>query len=134
MQAGRIRMIFLADSIPAELRRVVEFLNEQMDPAEVIAIEVKQYVGTGVKTLVPRVLGQSETARQKKSPGGGAVHQWDEETFFEALLSRQGKLQCDAARACYKWTQERKLRPWWGQGKDVGSLYPVRDNDISKHF
>ena len=33
LQAGRIRMIFLADEIPSELRRVVEFLNEQMDPA-----------------------------------------------------------------------------------------------------
>lgn len=64
LQAGRVRMVFLADSIPAELRRVVEFLNEQMDPAEVLAIEVKQFVGSGMKRLVPRVLGQTETARQ----------------------------------------------------------------------
>ena len=27
LQAGRIRMVFLADSIPSELRRIVEFLN-----------------------------------------------------------------------------------------------------------
>jgi len=32
-----IRMLFVADRIPAELRRIVEFLNEQMDPAEVLA-------------------------------------------------------------------------------------------------
>ena len=50
LQAGRIRMIFLADEIPSELRRVVEFLNEQMDPAEVLAIEIRQFVGQGVKT------------------------------------------------------------------------------------
>jgi len=62
IQAGRIRMVFLADEIPTELLRVVEFLNQQMDPAEVLAIEVKQFVAKGMKTLVPRVLGQ--TARK----------------------------------------------------------------------
>jgi len=61
LQAGRIRMIFIADEIPPELRRVIEFLNGQMDPAEVLAIEVKQFVGEGMKTLVPRVVGQTET-------------------------------------------------------------------------
>jgi hypothetical protein len=42
LQAGRIRMLFVADRIPAELRRIVEFLNEQMDPAEVLALELRQ--------------------------------------------------------------------------------------------
>jgi hypothetical protein len=56
LQAGRVRLIFIADEIPPELRRVVEFLNSQMDPAEVLAIEVKQFVGENLKTLVPRVL------------------------------------------------------------------------------
>ena len=41
LQAGKVRLIFVADEIPAELRRVVEFLNQQMDPAEVLAIETK---------------------------------------------------------------------------------------------
>jgi hypothetical protein len=30
LQAGRIRMMFVADRVPDELRRIVEFLNEQM--------------------------------------------------------------------------------------------------------
>lgn len=59
LKAGRIRLVFVADQIPRELRRVVEFLNGQMD-AEVIAIEVKQYVGPdGLRTLVPRAIGQT---------------------------------------------------------------------------
>ena len=37
LQAGRIRMVFVADEIPIELARVVEFLNAEMDPAEVLA-------------------------------------------------------------------------------------------------
>ena len=41
LQAGRIRMLFVADEIPKDLKRIIEFMNEQMDPAEVLGIEVK---------------------------------------------------------------------------------------------
>ena len=45
LQAKRIRMLFVSDSIPSELRRIVEFLNDVMNPAEALAIEVRQFVG-----------------------------------------------------------------------------------------
>src|SRR6266508_697252 len=41
LQAGRVRLVFVADRIPPELRRVIEFLNAQMDPAEVLGVEIK---------------------------------------------------------------------------------------------
>ena len=70
LQAGKVRLVFVADEIPVELRRIVEFMNGQMDPAEVLAVEIKQYVGGNLKTLVPRVIGQTAEAKRKKS---GAV-------------------------------------------------------------
>ena len=45
LQAGKVMLIFVADMIPSELQRIVEFLNEQMDPAEVLAFEIKQFLG-----------------------------------------------------------------------------------------
>ena len=66
LRANRIRMIFVSDIIPTELRRIVEFLNELMTPAEVLAIEIRQFVGEGIKALVPRVSGQTEARRKKK--------------------------------------------------------------------
>ena len=69
LQAGRIRLLFVADVIPAELKRVVEFLNQQMDPAEVLAVEIRHFVGQGMKTLVPRVIGQTAEAEARKAPG-----------------------------------------------------------------
>lgn len=66
LQAERVRLVFVADEIPAELRRVIEFLNGQMTPAEVIGVEVKQYLGEGLTTLVPRVVGQTAEAQQRK--------------------------------------------------------------------
>ena len=59
LRAGKIRLVFVADEIPRELRSVIEFLNSQMDPAEVLGVEIKQYVGSGVKTIVPKVIGQT---------------------------------------------------------------------------
>ena len=67
LQAGKIRMLFVADVIPPELRRIVEFLNVQTDPAEVLAVEIKHFVGTGLKTLVPRIIGQTAEAESRKS-------------------------------------------------------------------
>jgi hypothetical protein len=67
LQAGRVRMVFVADRIPPELRRIVEFLNLQMDPAEVLAIEVEQFVGSDdLRTLVPRIIGQTAEAQRRK--------------------------------------------------------------------
>jgi len=70
LQAGKVRMLFVADAIPAELRRIVEFLNVQMDPAEVLAVEIKHFVGPGLKTLVPRIIGQTAEAESRKATAG----------------------------------------------------------------
>jgi hypothetical protein len=133
-QAGRVRLIFIADEIPPELRRVVEFLNSQMDPAEVLAIEVKQFVGEHLKTLVPRVLGLMETARQKKVVGSGETRQWDEASFFDALLERRGQQEVVVARRLLEWAKERSLRVGWGQGTKDGSFFPMYDNKFGKNF
>ena len=68
LRSGRIRMVFVADSIPKELRRIVEFLNEQMTPAEVLAVEIRNYVSaTGERTLVPSLVGATERAQANKA-------------------------------------------------------------------
>jgi hypothetical protein len=87
--AGRIRMLFVADQIPAELRRIVEFLNQQMNPAEMLALELRQFVGEGLRTIVPMVYGQTEEAQRKKAVGT-PKRQWDEESVLAALENRRG--------------------------------------------
>ena len=68
LAAGKLRLVFVADEIPSELARIVEFLNEQMATTEVIALEVKQYVEEEGQrqTLVPRIVGRTQAARQAK--------------------------------------------------------------------
>jgi hypothetical protein len=120
LQAGKIRMVFVADEIPAELRRVVEFLDEQMDPAQVLAIEVKQYAGEGLKTLVPRVVGKvKETEKPPEK------RQWDEKSFFAEIASRCGADTARIAKDLFDWVKEKQLDIWWGRGRYDGSFYPI---------
>lgn len=67
LRAGRLRMLFVADELPRELRRVIEFLNEHMPKIQVLGVEVRHYAGNGMRALVPRVVGQTERARDEKA-------------------------------------------------------------------
>jgi hypothetical protein len=125
LQAGRVRIVFVADEIPAELRRIVEFLNSQMDPAEVLAVEVKQYVGQGLKTLVPRVIGLTAEAEGKKGAGGANKRAWDERSFFADLRDRHGENAVQAARKILEWAKGHHLDVSWGEGAKDGSFYPM---------
>lgn len=65
--AGRIKMVFVADTIPRELARIVEFLNEQMKAA-VRAVELSWFESdSGVTALTPRVIGETERAQSEKA-------------------------------------------------------------------
>lgn len=126
LQAGRIRMLFVADLIPDELRRVVEFLNQQMDPAEILALEIRQFVGGSLKTLVPRVMGQTAEAERRKSSGLPRLsRQWDEQSFFAALDDRGAGNEMRVARDILDWAKSRTPRIWWGKGLTNGSFVPV---------
>ncbi|MBN1811805.1 MAG: hypothetical protein JXA14_08215 [Anaerolineae bacterium] len=124
LQTGKIRLVFVADEIPRELRRVVEFLNRFMDPTEVLAVEVHQYVGKGLKTLVPRVIGQTVEAQAKKSGTAGVSRQWDKPSFFEELAARHGAEDAAVARAILEWGKQNMPEFYWGRGERSGSFTP----------
>ena len=70
-RAGQIKLVFVADSIPSELARIVEFLNEQMR-ADVRAVELRWFVSDhGMKTLSPRIIGETERAKASKAAQAG---------------------------------------------------------------
>jgi hypothetical protein len=79
LEAGRLRLLFVADRIPPELQRIIEFLNEQMTAAEVLGIEVTQYRDSDVAMFVPRVLGRTAQAAASKDRSAGKT------TFREML-------------------------------------------------
>ncbi|MFO0804204.1 MAG: hypothetical protein U0791_13915 [Gemmataceae bacterium] len=109
--------------------RVIEFLNGQMETAEVFAVEVKKFEGQGHVTLVPRLLGQTAGAEQKKSAGRALKRQWDEDSFFQTLAERRPPEDVLAARAIFDWGLRNGLRMAWGTGTENGSFTPTLDHE-----
>jgi len=133
LQAGRIRMVFVADVIPRELRRIVEFLNGQMDPAEVLAIEIKQFVGQGMKTLVPKIIGQTAEAEKKKVVSRES-RLWDESSFFAELERCQPPQVAEAIRTLFYRLAEKAANVKFGKGKIYATAYPSFDDDRGRQM
>ena len=133
LQAGKVRLVFIADEIPPELLRIVEFLNKQMDPAEVIAIEIRQYVakGNSSRTLIPRVLGQRPNTRGRPTRES---RQWDERSFFADLTERKGPEVAAAAQAIREWASHAMTRVWWGRGAQDGSMVLIYEGDACSYY
>lgn len=123
LQAGKVRLVFVSNSIPDELRRIVEFLNEQMSPAEVIAVEIKQYISgcSNLRTFVPRVIGQTTKAKDHKSAVSRRSGAWDEETFFEELADKVPGAVAPT-RSLLKWMNRNLGEITWGRGAKVASF------------
>ncbi|RKQ90861.1 hypothetical protein C8N24_0676 [Solirubrobacter pauli] len=121
LHAGRLRLIFVADVIPPELRRIVEFLNEQMDRTEVLALEVRQYVERGGDrlTLVPRLIGATEAARQAKgATPSRPKRRWGEADVLDAIRGAQAPEIARRTIALYEFLREQGARPSFGTGAD----------------
>lgn len=126
LQAGKIRLVFVADHVPAAMQRVVEFLNKQMDPAEVLAVEIKQYISpeNGLKTLVSKIIGQTAEAQQKKASTTRERRQWDKASFLGEYAARYGDDEMVLVRELYDWigSHPNDLYIQWGTGDAYGGF------------
>lgn len=89
LKAGKIRMLIIADKIPKELQRIIEFLNGQMAPAEILGVEIKQFTGVDkTKTFVPRVIGMTSIAQAVKGKQSSFIEDWTEVEFMEFMKKK----------------------------------------------
>lgn len=88
LRERRVRLIFVADEIPSELKTLVEFLNEQMS-IDVLAIEIAQYADGHRKLLRPQLVGQTERARAKPDSAGPIERPtpWSEAEILDQIAS-----------------------------------------------
>ena len=93
LKTGKVRLIFVLDEAPSQLRRLVEFLNEQMTETEVLILEVKQFRGAGdQQVLVPRLIGRTEKAAAKHAPRVGNLTVADVLESLDARSATEGQL------------------------------------------
>jgi hypothetical protein len=121
LRAGKIRMLFVADQIPNELKRIVEFLNGQMKSAEVLALELRQFEGQGLKTLVPMVYGQTQEAQHNKATGA-PKRSWDFASICGELERKSGPEAVRVAEKIYIWMQSHADQIEFGKGATQGSI------------
>jgi len=131
LRDGKLRLLFVADEIPIELQRVVEFLNEQMNRTEVLAVEIKQYAGDELKTLVPRVIGQTAEAQRTKKP---PKRKWDQVSYFQEMERLPSPVSAEVAKRILEWADPpRVTRVRWGEGRELGSFVPTYIHQGTKH-
>lgn len=125
LREGRIRLIFAADRIPPELLRVIEFLNERMDPTEVLGLEIRRYKGGSMSTHVPRILGQTSDAQvaKRSRPSTSRRRKWDEQSFRDEVARNLSDENLNAVLRVVGFAVQ-EAPPWWGEGVQRGSVTP----------
>jgi hypothetical protein len=125
LREGKIRLIFVADEIPATLQRLVEFLNEQMPRVEVLAVEIRQYRAPGGKpgALVPRVVGQTsraQAAKERPTPAARRAARWTADEVLDRI-AQAGEDSGAVAPAVCGWAERHPHIQITG---GVGPSYP----------
>lgn len=121
LRSGRVRLLIVADEIPGELARIVEFLNDQMT-ADVRAIELRYFQSPdGVKTLVPRIIGETERSRAQKSGVRPKLVPITEGAWFEKHIVPLGPSATSGASALLAVMKESKAEV--GVASTQGSIY-----------
>ncbi|MDH3988137.1 MAG: hypothetical protein OEV34_03335 [Gammaproteobacteria bacterium] len=132
LRQGNVRLLFAADSIPRELRRIIEFLNEKMSTVEVLGVEIRQYQGRGISALVPRIVGQTETARDSKSRSpAGTTELLTKDEFLD---SQNGNVRAFWSRLVEQAEQSTEWSTSWGKALAIRMLSPASDKSRSVIF
>ena len=130
-----LRLIFVADRIPRELRSIVEFLNEQLKETEVIAVEVKQYVeagGDGRVSIVPQIIGETEMARRvKRAAGGTRTHRAraTEAQFYGEIRAAYEPELAERMLALFEYARAKATRWKFGSGKSASAIVWLGESD-----
>jgi len=129
LKASEIRIIFFLEQAPPELKRLVEFMNNQMGSIEVLLVEAKQYKANGVHVVVPTLFGFTESIRQIKRAASTEKSRQpiavDWESFERNAEQRElDKQTVDAMRKIYETCKSLQADISWGRGTTIGSFSP----------
>jgi hypothetical protein len=125
LREGIIRLVFVADEIPRELVRLIEFMNDKMADIEVLGVEIKQYLGGDRKAVVPRVIGFTEKARQQKQTSTGKTTQGE---FFDKLDATSRAF----FEKLFNLANQKGFTIYWGtKGFSVRSYFQAIDKVLS---
>ena len=124
LKAARLRLLFVADRIPAPLKRVAEFLNNHMPHVEVLAVEIKRFQGRSAQTLVPRVFGSAGSP----SPFPGKSPKMTPAEFLADLPDAETRAAADRLLAA---ARRAGVAVWGPSGVTIKGRYAQRNSPLS---
>jgi hypothetical protein len=96
IDAGHIRLLFVADQLSPTLVRIIEYLNKRLRGAEVLGVEVVRHAGPqDVVAYQPVVRGRSSPEAQRKAPTQPRTR----EEFEQVLLAAHSQALLDQVNA-----------------------------------
>ena len=129
LRNGKLRLLFVADELPREVRRIIEFLNTKMTDVQVLGVELRQYVGDKLQAMVPRVIGQTEaTRRAKRTKPAPSKHTTQDEMVGACPSSVQPYVTDMIAEA-----ERRGITVYWGL-KGFSVRVPTPDGKVHSIF
>jgi len=108
LKNGKMRLIVATDELRPEVRRMIEYLNNEMQNTEVLGLELKFY-GEQKETmvLVPVLAGQSQSAIDKK--GSGGKDKWTVDKLKEAYGELADNELGHKLQKILKWAVDKKI-------------------------
>ena len=110
LSSGSVRLLFVADVIPPELGRIIEFMNEHMHGIEVAGVEIGHYSDGERQALVPRLVGVPERLKVQRAAATGPTIKTSQSGFVDQVpeyaRSAMNRLLTEA--------KERGLIVYWG--------------------
>jgi len=141
LESRALRLVFVADRIPRELRSTVEFLNEQLKLTEVNAVEIKRYVtDDGRANIVPHIIGDTEMARRVKRTAArtgtrrprATAEQFTADIraayapeLAERVLALFEHLTANASRSKFGRGEKASANFWVGEDEDPAIANPI---------
>ncbi len=135
LEEGRIRLIIASDELRPEVRRMIEYLNREMENAEVLGLELKTYGKTAeAAILVPRLIGQTQSIADKRVTRRARGGTWTPELLREAYERMADLALSERLKRVLAWSTERGfflkgtgIKPSFGVlakgGKRIASFY-----------
>jgi len=102
----KIRLIIASDNLRPEIRRMIEYLNDEMKHTDIFGLELKFYGGEKESVLVPRLVGQSQSTIDKKGLSKTNVI-WTEEKLKSAYRELTDNFLVDRLDKILDWSLKR---------------------------
>ncbi len=130
LRSGNIRLVFVSDEIPNELKTTIEFMSEQMDRVEVYGVNIRKYKDIYTSDIISSSQAKSAISREEG-------RQWDRESFLSSIEENWGNDMKKVFHQLYKWYEENEFivdENTYGSGRTNASWAPYYYNEIIEEW